>query len=286
MSNKAVQLGAEPENQFIGAGAVYLNYNEGNEIYLGETKGGSVFTVEREIRETEGDSEYGPMMGHRRKSRVMAKLVINAMELSKDNIANFIPASTATDQTSYWEIIESLTIADSDYFTNVAIVFENYKEEDMVIILYNALPDENFEIALEREDDVIPEITFTAHYDRATPRVVPYEIRRPQEDITPPTAILVPADEAAAVAVDTVTTVTFNEAMDISTLTKANLVLMETDGSVVVYTISIDATKKIATLTHDDYSASTDHILMATIGCKDLAGNALAANEVANFTTA
>ena len=50
MSNKAFQGGGQPDNEFLGPGAVYFNYGETNEILIGVTKGGNEFTDGAEFR--------------------------------------------------------------------------------------------------------------------------------------------------------------------------------------------------------------------------------------------
>ena len=75
--------------------------------------------------------------------------------------------------------------------------------------------------------------------------------------------------------------------MDVSTLNTSNIILMQQAGTPEPYTLSIDATKKIVTIIQtSDLQAASDYIMMATIGCQDLAGNGLAANEITNFATA
>lgn len=290
MSSKSITPIAEPATMFLGAGAVYLNYGEGSERLIGETKGGSTFTREVEITEIEGDGAYGKVKGHRIKNIVQPMLTIQALELSKQNIIDFIPGITSTDQTTYFELRESLCIPDSDYFVNVAFVGEDQAcNNDLIIIVENALPDDNFELAFEKNEAVIAEVIFSAHYDRNAPTTVPYEIRYPVDDTTPPTVILSPLDSDIGVAISVNPTFTFNETMDVSTITdKGNIFIAFNDTVVdVPYSLTVNAAATIVTLIPDSVlSAATDYRITATTGCKDLAGNSLASKAEAIFTTA
>lgn len=287
MSSQAYQQGASLENVFLGAGQYFKDYGEGSQRSLGETKGGGSITIEREIKEKEGDSSYGPQVGSRRKTRVVPIMNFNMMEMSAENMLDTTPGGVTADMTTYDKITENLAIASSDHWINIAFVGENYAGQDGIWIIYNPLMDQSSEYSPEKDEEITIEVTMTGHYDRNTPTVIPYEIRIPIEDITPPTVIADPVDAATAVAVDATLTFTFNEAMDVSTLNTSNIILMQQDGTAEPYTLSIDATKKIVTILQDsNLQASTDYIMMATVGCKDLAGNSLAANEIVNFQTA
>ena len=107
-------------------------------------------------------------------------------------------------------------------------------------------------------------------------------------DTTPPTVTTVPLDAATGVAVDANMVWTFNEAIDPAKVTAANFFLVKaTDGTIVAGALSIDATNKIVTLNPtSNMSASTAHIAIATTNVTDIAGNALAAASITNFTTA
>ena len=48
---------------------------------IGLTRGGSAFTVEREVREIEADGDKGPVKGRIVIDREVAKLTVNALEM-------------------------------------------------------------------------------------------------------------------------------------------------------------------------------------------------------------
>lgn len=107
-------------------------------------------------------------------------------------------------------------------------------------------------------------------------------------DTTPPTVTTTPADAAANVPDNSYFVWTFNEAIQASCVTSANFFLMKgSDGTLVNGTLSLSGDQKTVTFTPTGaLAATTAYIAVATTNVKDLAGNALAANSVTNFTTA
>jgi hypothetical protein len=105
-------------------------------------------------------------------------------------------------------------------------------------------------------------------------------------DTTPPTVALTdPADTETGVALDTVISVTFSEAMDGTTITASTFTL--DDGSPVSCTVAYDVPSLTATCTPDaDLADGTEHTATITTGAEDASGNALASNHVWTFTTA
>lgn len=107
-------------------------------------------------------------------------------------------------------------------------------------------------------------------------------------DLTPPTVTVVPANAATGIVVSTAQTWTFNEAIQDACVTAANFYLIaDVAGTTVAGALSLDATKKIVTFTPTaSLAAATAYRQIATVGVKDLSGNALATNSVTKFTTA
>lgn len=288
MSIKGVSPAAEPSTIFLGAGAVYVDYGLVTERLLGATAGGSEFDFGRVIEPLEVDAGQGEVQGMHKKTEMIPMLTINLLELTNQSVQDIIPGAVSTDKTSYFEIIENLCMTDDDYETNIAFVGEDKEcNLDIIIIVKNAYVSNSPTLTWEKNTAVVPEVEYKGTFGRNALSVVPYEIRYPIADITPPTVISDPVDAASGVAIGATLTFTFNETMDISTLNTSNIILMQQDGTPEPYTLSVDATHKIVTIIQtSDLQAATDYIMMATVGCKDLAGNGLAANEVTNFATA
>lgn len=164
-------------NVVLGEGKIYVNYGEAGQAELGATRGGSTFTVERDIKEVAYDGAYGKTKGKRRKLTVNPMLVVNMLELNYTNIPQAYAGMTVTDEGAYHKIIEDIDLVDGDYLTNVAFVGERMDGKAVIIIINNALGDGNVEWALTEKEEVVAETTFSGHYDCASPTVVPYEIR-------------------------------------------------------------------------------------------------------------
>jgi hypothetical protein len=110
-------------------------------------------------------------------------------------------------------------------------------------------------------------------------------------DTTAPTITsLVPANGATNVAVGAPVTVTFNETMTASTITASTILLRTANGVQVAATIAYNGATNTATLTPSSplaYSSTyTATIRGGFPGVKDLAGNAMALDATATFTTA
>jgi subtilisin-like proprotein convertase family protein len=119
-------------------------------------------------------------------------------------------------------------------------------------------------------------------------------------DTTPPTTTsLLPAPGAigagintngAEVSIGASVTVTFNEAMDASTISSGTFILRDPGLNLVPSTVSYNAATNVATLTPTTPLAAvttyTATITGGSGGAKDAAGNALASSAVWSFTTA
>ncbi|MEK4141147.1 major tail protein [Paenibacillus sp. FSL M7-0547] len=106
-------------------------------------------------------------------------------------------------------------------------------------------------------------------------------------DSTPPTATVVPANNATAVVVTATQKWTFNKALAENTINAANFMVQKADGSgVVAGSLTLDAAKKVVTFTPAaNLAAATLYLALAGVGVRDQSGNALAAPIITKFTT-
>src|SRR5205085_6734222 len=98
-----------------------------------------------------------------------------------------------------------------------------------------------------------------------------------------------PIDESTNVAVNKDIKATFDESMDVSTISPLTFTLEDTsDGSIpVAGTVTYDLATKTATFNpNSDLSFSHPFRATVTTGVKDLAGNAMVLNKAWTFTTA
>ncbi len=109
-------------------------------------------------------------------------------------------------------------------------------------------------------------------------------------DTTPPTVTLEnPVDLSTGVCLQSDVNAAFSEAMDPATIDIANFTLQVTGpplGPVLAGFVTYDVPSQVAALDlTDDLLADTDYTATVTTGVTDLAGNALAADNVWTFTT-
>lgn len=108
-------------------------------------------------------------------------------------------------------------------------------------------------------------------------------------DTTPPTVSSTsPADAEVDVAVGANVTITFSEAMRLSTVSDPGAyAFSKADGTAVAFAVSYnDGTHTVTLNPSSDLAAASVYIVHVTTFVQDLAGNRLAANHVFNFTTA
>lgn len=107
-------------------------------------------------------------------------------------------------------------------------------------------------------------------------------------DATPPTiSSSNPLDAAAGVAVGTNYVWTFDEALDPTTVNTSNFMLFETDGAAIAGAVSYNQSLFEVTFNPtSDLTAATAHDAIVSTGVKDVSGNALAAADSRQFTTA
>lgn len=97
----------------------------------------------------------------------------------------------------------------------------------------------------------------------------------------------VPADSGSGIVVSSNMTWTYNNAIDPDFATNDYFTVTKADGTVVAGEVSIDATNKIVTFNPDsNLGSSTVYIAIASNAVKDVYGQQVGSNTVANWTTA
>ena len=106
-------------------------------------------------------------------------------------------------------------------------------------------------------------------------------------DTTPPTVKSTnPASSATGVCINGAINATFSKAMDPATINTATFTVTGPASAPVIGAVSLDVTGTIATFTPAlNLAASTPYTATITTGVTDLAGNALASDDVWSFTT-
>ena len=103
-------------------------------------------------------------------------------------------------------------------------------------------------------------------------------------DLVAPTVTSIPIDAAVGVLAASDLVLTFNKAIQPSTITQANVFVMMADGTAVAATLAISALNTIVTVHPTIALAAGAYILVATTNIKSASGIALATNYVVNFT--
>jgi hypothetical protein len=285
----------------LGEGFICANFGTANEIRLGATRGDSVFTVTRTIRDIPVDGTYGSIKGMRRLTEEKATLKVAALEVVSNANKLFAGTSiiTGTDNAGgtygavgYHAISSDLDIADADYYTNVAFVGWTKEGEPIATVIKNALGDGNIAYAFKNNDEVVAETTFTAHYAASGTPTSIWEIRYYDDivasDTTPPTVTVSPLDSATEVAVTANIVWTFNEAIDPNTVTDANFMLIKaSDGSQIAGSLTYNSTHTVVTFdpTASLTGSAAAYMAIANTNITDTAGNHLAATSIVNFVT-
>lgn len=178
----------------VDAGKVVFNYGiAGKERDFGATLGGNTFATETEYKDIQPDGARGKIRGGRRITSVAAALTTNMLEMTLENMQAAIPGSDITEEVDektgkkYRSLRRTRDIEDQDYFDNVALIGTLTGSGDpVVIIVYNAMNDENFELAREDKEESTTELVFSAHFDPDAMEAEPWEIRYPViEEETP-----------------------------------------------------------------------------------------------------
>lgn len=128
---------------------------------LGLTRGGGVFTVERDIREIEADGDMGAVKGRITIDKEVAKLTVNALELfNAEDMSLYYPAIKITDG----EMTSTLKIVAGDY-SDITWEGKTKDGKSVTIEIDNAINLENLEWALEDKNEVVPSLGFTGTYE-------------------------------------------------------------------------------------------------------------------------
>jgi hypothetical protein len=96
------------ENIVIDTGVVYVNYDEVGEHILAPVRGENQFLVERAFRDIEFAGRRGKTKGLRRITEENAKLVVNLMDLSMENLSLALSGATYGNADKYARVTEYL----------------------------------------------------------------------------------------------------------------------------------------------------------------------------------
>lgn len=169
-----LQTFAAPDDIILGDGVFAVG---GTDIAL--TRGGGQFVVEREYREIAADGDYGPVKGRIRKTRSVAKLTVNVLEMLPANLAKMYPATEnindigppVTDTFDAKSDVEA-----ADYQSTVTWTGATKGGRSVVITIENGINLENLDWSLVDKEEIIPQITYTATYLETARTTEPWKV--------------------------------------------------------------------------------------------------------------
>lgn len=279
----------------LDAGAFYKNYDitTGLGTLLGATRGGGEFKAIPTIRAIEVDGVKGRAKGLNALDAWEVSIMANMLEITTAILATALTTGSVDSVTNedYDIVTANNTIALTDYIDNITWIGRLSGSNNPVIIqILNALNTEGVTLKTADKGESVLPVTFIAHYDSSDLENVPFAIYYPKisNDTTPPTVTVVPLDADAAVAVSANVVWTFSEPIQPALVNPANFFLTKaSDGTIVAGSLTLNASRTVVTLDPTtNLTAATAYIATATKNVKDINGNALAANEITNFTTA
>lgn len=161
-----------PKQILFGAGTIHKNLKyEGSswnftESLMGATSGGSKLSIIPEVTPIEVDGALVPVKGLNVKTGEKASLEINFIELNKEIIMAAAIAEIGISEDAKYDVIQpKASIAEGDYFDNIAFVGKMLDGRTVIAILDNALCTSGFEQEGKNKEGAIGKYTFECHAD-------------------------------------------------------------------------------------------------------------------------
>jgi hypothetical protein len=162
----------------LGDGVLYKDYGLATQREIGACSGDSKFSIAKKFNHVDYNGQYGDTKGLKYVTKSQPQLTINLLSISPQNLSDCFAGLTLTDQATYVEVSESLTITSSMYWTNLTFIGERKDGKDVFIQLDNVLGDqEKIDMALKTDNHLIVDCLFTAHYADNTPTTPPWRMR-------------------------------------------------------------------------------------------------------------
>lgn len=168
----------------LGDGAIVKNFLTSEES-MGACRGGSEFNVEIVIRDLELDNAYGPVSPYKRTDTHIAKLTVNYLEITTDCISAGLPVITSDgsdEDGTYHKMVLDLEIKAAYVLGDITYKGRRWKtgttgsDNDLIIILENAVNIDSFEFSFEHKSEVVASIVYTGFYGYATPTIPPWQV--------------------------------------------------------------------------------------------------------------
>ena len=181
------------QNITFGAGTIHkgLKYTTGTggagtwnfaESLVGATKGGSTLAITPEFYSVTPDGSTVAIKDFKRKVGETATMEVNMLELTADLIKAAVIGKDGTSTDSNYSLIESKdSIAEGDYWENIAFVGETLDGKNIIVILDNALCTSGLSIEGKNKEEGVGKYTFECHANASTSMTtLPYRIYYPK----------------------------------------------------------------------------------------------------------
>lgn len=185
-----------PANLWLDAGVLYfdidvdaLRASGSNQLtnalsgatVLGATRGGSEFSLGKQMRMIEVDGKRFPIKGLVRVSGYEPSLTVNLLEISVELMRRAWAPMDVQSHTAFDEISSSVTIDPTHYFDNIALITTiSGKDQPVVLVLENCLAIENNSIKVEDNNEMVYEVKFVAFAEASAPHDSPVRIFYPK----------------------------------------------------------------------------------------------------------
>jgi hypothetical protein len=169
-----------PDDIILGDGVFAIGSTTSSMTNIALTRGGGVFSVEREYRPINADGDYGPVKGRIRLIRSVAKLNMKNLEIVPDDMDVYYPSISANHTAGGTSAIitgagltSNITSADYSFVTWTGY---NKAGRAVYIELQNAINLENINWPLVDKEEVIAELTYQAAYASSQRTTEPWKV--------------------------------------------------------------------------------------------------------------
>lgn len=290
-------MAVEPLNIIIGAGTMYLAatgtadasmVDAANDV--GGTSGGVELAYEPEYKDIEVDQEFAIIDKKKIREKATVKTQMSEATLNNILLAWGLPAARLNGGTlSFGESSVSSATARQMY-----IVGKGPNGQDRTVKLWRVVAQGNASVAFKKDDitmlnvefAVLSSATKAGGGNTAAGEKMGQIVDASYDGSAPTIVTFLPADAAAAVAVNAVVQVTFSDDMLTSTLTLANCQLIDsTTGLNMATGVTYDSVNKRIALTHANLAGTRAYFTKITTDVKNSSGIPMATEGVAKFTT-
>jgi len=171
---------AIPADIILGDGVFSIGASSTSVTAIGLTRGGGVFTVEREYRIIEADGDYGPVKDRIRMIKEVAKLNMKNLEIVPANTEDYFPcmsaSATSGSTTSTMTSRSFTTNITTDDYQYAQWVGYNKAGRAVKIGLSNAINLENINWNLVDKEEIINELTYQGTYLETARNTAPWAV--------------------------------------------------------------------------------------------------------------